>query len=306
MSGVTSMRVRAALAPTLIVAVLGLSACDSGTELGRDGAEPLTLTVSTTFRQSDPGVAATRVQDLTDAIAELRDATSSGWIGRQDDVTGYLSELAGGRYQPDGGGNEKAAITGLMDEYGGDLFGVEASELTLGQPTAPTIADVVSVRADQELQGVPVVDGELVFSLEVTDASARVNTVRGRVFPALSPVTAPTIGARAAAQTARAASGGVARGTADPGDPADLGRPARLGRADRLRDLGHRRREPRRDLLRRRPDRCGHRRPGGLGRGLDDDAVVVPVAGQRTARADPRLPRRGRPGGRAGQQPRHG
>ncbi len=192
--------------------MLGLSACDTGTSLGEDGAEPLTLTVSATFRQSDPDGAASRVQDLTDAIAELRDATSSGWVGRQDDVTGYLGELSGGRYQATDGGDEKAAITALMDEYGDDLFGVEASELTLGQPSAPTIADVVSVRAAQELQGVPVVDGQLVFSLEVTDTSTRVNTVRGRVFPALTPVTAPTIGAKTAAQTARAASGGVARG----------------------------------------------------------------------------------------------
>ena len=119
-----------------------------GTSLGEDGAEPLTLTVSATFRQSDPDGAATRVQDLTDAIADLRDATSSGWVGRQDDVTGYLSELSGGRYQPADGGDEKAAITGLMDEYGGDLFGVEAAELSLGRPSSPTIADVVSVKAD--------------------------------------------------------------------------------------------------------------------------------------------------------------
>jgi Zn-dependent metalloprotease len=212
MSGVTSMRVRAALAPALIVAVLGLSACDTGTDLGQDGKEPLTLTVSAAFRQADPDAAATRVQDLTDAIAELRDATSSGWIGRQDDLTGYLSELSGGRYQAPDGGDEKAAITGLMDEYGGALFGVEAAELSLGEPTAPTIADVVSVRADQKLQGVPVVDGELVFSLEVSDTSTRVNTVRGRVFPALDPVTAPTVPVSDAIRTARQASGGVARG----------------------------------------------------------------------------------------------
>jgi Zn-dependent metalloprotease len=213
MSGVTrTRRVRILLAPALIAAAIGLSACDSNTELGQDGAEPLTLTVSATFRQSDPDGAATRVQDLTDAIAALRDATSSGWIGRQDDVTGYLSELSGGRYQAAKGDDEKAAITGLMDEYGGDLFGVEAAELTLGRPTSPTIADVVSVRADQELQGVPVVDGALVFSLEVTDTSTRVNTVRGRVFPELNPVKAPTIGATAAARTAREASGGATRG----------------------------------------------------------------------------------------------
>jgi Zn-dependent metalloprotease len=213
MLGVTSTRrVRASLAPTLLAAMLGLSACDSGTSLGEPGEEPQTLTVSASYRQSDPDDAYQRLSSLTEAIAELRGATSSGWVGRQDDLTGYLGELSGGRYAPEGGGDENAAITGLMEEYGGDLFGVGPADLILGPPSAPTIADVVSVRATQELAGVPVIDGSLVFSLEVTDTEARVNAVRGRVFPGLSPATTPTVGARAAVRTARRASGGQPRG----------------------------------------------------------------------------------------------
>ncbi len=215
MSGVTSThRFRAALAPALIAAVLGLSACDNGTSLGDDDAEPQTLTVSATYRQANPDTAAERVTALTDAIADLRDSTSSGWVGRQDDLTGYLGELSGGRYRPADGGDEAAAVTGLMEDYGADLFGVGPADLSLGDPSAPTIADVVSVRATQQLQGVPVVDGELVFSLEVTDTDTRVNAVRGRVFSDLTPVTAPTVSARTAAQTAREASGGAPRGKA--------------------------------------------------------------------------------------------
>jgi Zn-dependent metalloprotease len=213
MSGVTRhRRVRVLLAPALVAAVLGLSACDSGTSLGESDVEPQTLTVSPTYRQSDPQGAAARVQSLTDAIADLRDATTSGWIGRQDDVTGYLGELSGGRYRPEDGGDETAAVTGLMDDYGGELFGVGPADLSLGAPSAPTIADVVSVRATQEFGGVPVVDGELVFSLEVTDSDTRVNAVRGRVFPDLSPETTPTIPGTTAAKLARRASGGAPRG----------------------------------------------------------------------------------------------
>jgi Zn-dependent metalloprotease len=213
MLGVPSTRrVRASLAPALLAAMLGLSACDSGTSLGEAGEEPQTLTVSASYRQSAPDDASQRVSSLTAAIAELREVTSSGWVGRQDDLTGYLGELSGGRYAPGGGGDESTAITGLMEEYGGDLFGVGPDDLTLGPPSTPTIADVVSVRATQELAGVPVVDGSLVFSLEVTDTDARVNAVRGRVFPGLSPATTPTVGARAAVRTARRASGGQPRG----------------------------------------------------------------------------------------------
>ena len=199
-------------APALLAAALGLSACDAGATLGEPGDKPRTLTVSGTYRQSDPDGAAQRVTELTEAISDLRDATSSGWVGRQDDLTGYLSELSGGRYRPEAGGAESAVINRFMDEYGGALFGVGGAELTLGRPSTPTVAHVVSVRTSQVLSGVPVVDGELVFSLEVNDVDTRLNAVRGRVFPGLSPATEPTVGARAAARTARAASGGAPRG----------------------------------------------------------------------------------------------
>ena len=32
------------------------------------------------------------------ALDALRSTTSSGWTGRQDDVTGYLADLSGGRF----------------------------------------------------------------------------------------------------------------------------------------------------------------------------------------------------------------
>ena len=261
--------------------------------------------MSATYRQSDPDGAAQRVTDLTDAIADLRDATSSGWVGRQDDITGYLGELSGGRYRPADGGAEAAAITGLMDEYGADAVrrGRRRPDARATHRPRP-IADVVSVRANQELAGVPVVDGELVFSLEVTDADTRVNAVRGRVFPALSPVTAPTVGAKAAAQTARAGLGRRTPRHARRWRSLPIWRrPARVGGADRRRDL--RTRRPvnlERDLLRRRPDRRRHRRPRRVGRGRSRAAVVVPRPPAR--RACSRRPASARGRGRPGRRSR--
>jgi Zn-dependent metalloprotease len=214
MSGVNpTRRARAAFAPALLVAVLGLSACDTGRTLGEEGEAPQTLTVSAAYRQADPDGSAERLDALTAAISELRDATSSGWVGRQDDLTGYLGELSGGRYRPADGGAEDAVITAFMDAYGGTLFGIGSVDLTLGSSTSPTIADVVTVRAAQELGGVPVVDGELIFSLAVSDTDTRLNAIRGRVFPGLTPATKPSIEPAAATRTARRASGGVPRGT---------------------------------------------------------------------------------------------
>ena len=59
-----------------------------------------------------------RLTTLQNAIDRLRKETGTGWTGRQDDVTGYLSELSGGSWP--------GTPTAFMDGYGPDLFGVDS------------------------------------------------------------------------------------------------------------------------------------------------------------------------------------
>ena len=103
---------------------------------------PVTLVVSETWvndHQGDPGAGGaaggsdvqTRLTTLQRAIDRLRDETGTGWVGRQDDVTGYLSELSGGSWP--------GTPTAFMDGYGPDLFGVDSTVLRLGEPDTVTV-----------------------------------------------------------------------------------------------------------------------------------------------------------------------
>ena len=62
-------------------------------------------------------------------------ATGSGWVGHQDDVTGYLGELSGGRYAAEQAAETPTDATGtataFLDEYAADLFGVPAEEVAV-------------------------------------------------------------------------------------------------------------------------------------------------------------------------------
>lgn len=209
---------RVALAAALAGVVLAASACSGSRTLGSGGdgdQAPQSLVVSTAW-QPAPGEpdAAERRTELESALEELRASTGSGWVGRQDDVTGYLGELSGGRYAPTEGGGALAVSEALLAEWGERLLGVGPEELALEEPSNPTIAGVVTVRATQQTAGYPVLDGGLVLSL--TDGNqesdgVRLNAVRGRVFPGLEPQTEPELTARQASATARSASGGAPR-----------------------------------------------------------------------------------------------
>ena len=159
------------LAPLLLVVALVASGCGTqidGIDDRGDGpaAGPTTLVVSDVWvkdQQADPGTggaaggsgAQARLASLQRAIDALRKETGTGWTGRQDDVTGYLTELRGGSWP--------GAASAFMDRYGPDLFGVDSSALQLGTPDTVTIPGIATTKATQVLSGVPVQDASLVL-----------------------------------------------------------------------------------------------------------------------------------------------
>lgn len=195
------------MATALAVVAATLSACEQESPFEDAVSEPTSLVASPAFVQSGEGVQA-RLASLQQAIDRLRTSTGSGWVGRQDDLTGYLAELSGGRFTGTDGGDTEAAAESLMSEYGLDLFGVSYADLELGEVSAPDITGTGSVRATQVVEGVPVVDGELVMTVADPEGAAGVTAVRGRVFPGLDVATEPQLGARQAARSAKRLSGG--------------------------------------------------------------------------------------------------
>ena len=195
----------AAGALSVLVAV-GLSACDPRTPV-TPGGSVNTLVVSEAWRASAPDEEERpRIAALQRAIQQLRDETGTGWIGRQDDVTGYLADLSGG--------SRLGSPLEFMEDYGAALFGIDGTVLDLAEPDTSTVPGMVSVRASQRVGAVPVRDAHLLFfSRAASSASAaRLTGVRGRVFPGLTVSTDPRIGRREAALIARKDSGGEVRG----------------------------------------------------------------------------------------------
>jgi Zn-dependent metalloprotease len=206
---------RPLLAALALAAALGLTGCQGtsmqGDDLGGDTDGPTVLVASTVYHpEGDPQA---RLTALRAALDDLRASTGSGWTGRQDDLTGYLTDLSGGRYFADAGADAPTVIRALMDEYGPDLFGIGSDQLTLADAVAGVAEASATVRATQQLQGVPVLDGVLVFSVGEAGTDPRVTAVRGRVFPDLQADTTPTIGAGKAVKVAERLSGGGAQGT---------------------------------------------------------------------------------------------
>jgi Zn-dependent metalloprotease len=194
--------------PLAVLAALVLTGCDTGRTPVAPGGDVTTLIVSEAWMQSaseDVDVQG-RLATLQHAITRLREETGTGWIGRQDDVTGYLGELSGGSWPGEPGD--------FMDSYGPELFGLASTGLTLAEPDATTVPGMVTTRATQELSGVPVLDGIMVFTARAGDTGSdqRLTGVHGRVFPGLEASTEPQLGARQAARLAAAASGGRAEG----------------------------------------------------------------------------------------------
>ena len=93
------------------------------------------------------GEAAARIGALRDAVERLRSETHTGWVGRQDDVTGFLAELSGGSWPGD--------PAAFIDEHGPALFGVDSATLRLEDPDTDTVPNVTTTRATQALGAVP-------------------------------------------------------------------------------------------------------------------------------------------------------
>ena len=186
------------------VAALVLSGCAGRSALGSDdSAGPTYLTASTIYLQEgDHEAAANRIEELRDAIAEIRGATHSGWIGRQDDVTGYLGELMGGTFKAREGERPAAALARLMDTHGPKLFGIDSSDLKFGPTLTTPGVDAAAIRATQRFHGLQVLDGSLVFGLARPGGHLLSTSARGRVFPRINVETRPAIGAARAVQIA--------------------------------------------------------------------------------------------------------
>jgi hypothetical protein len=209
----TTGRGWAAGGPALAAALLGLLAtgCQTTIEGADDGRKPLILVVSDTWVRGHQayGEAAARIDALRDAVDRLRADTRTGWVGRQDDVTGYLSELSGGSWP--------GTPAAFIDAHGPALFGVDSTTLRLGDADTETVPNVTTTRATQALGAVPVLDASLVLTGRGSPASTdeqRVTGVLGRVYPGLTVDTTPTIGAEQATALAAEASGGTTDGTA--------------------------------------------------------------------------------------------
>jgi thermolysin metallopeptidase-like protein len=205
----TSGRRRILVALVGLASGVGLSACQSPIT-GEEGAAPLTLVVSETWvadHQAEAGGggaaggadAPTRIGSLQRAMDALRTQTHTGWIGRQDDVTGYLSELTGGSWA--------GAPAAFMDEHGPALFGVDSSTIRLGDPDAQTVPGIVSTKATQAVGDVPVLDASLVFVAR----NERITGIRGRVFPGLTVSTTPVVTPEQAQAVAEQATAGTAQ-----------------------------------------------------------------------------------------------
>ncbi|MCW2796579.1 M4 family metallopeptidase [Nocardioides sp.] len=202
-------------AVALLATVASVSACGKGTELGSGGlgggsADPTTLIVSAAYVQASgpDGDVQGRLADLQASIDDLRDSTGSGWVGRQDDLTGYLSELSGGRYFGPQGASAPDVIASFLDQYGSSLFGVGSGDIDLGAATAATEAGSATIRGTQEISGVPVLDGVLTFTIGAAEDEPRLSAARGRVFPGLAVDTDPRVSQDRARRIAANLSGG--------------------------------------------------------------------------------------------------
>lgn len=197
-----------------LAAVIFLSACDEEPLFGSsEGERPQTLVVSATWQQSaEAAESGARLAELQEAIDELRTATGSGWVGRQDDVTGYLTELSGGRFFADPGADASAVIEAFLDAYGPRLFGIGYRDLEFGEAEPPDANGSSVIRAQQVLEGVPVLDGTLIVTIGDAEGEPRVNALGGRVFPGVSVDTEPSFPARKAAAAAKRLSGGTPQG----------------------------------------------------------------------------------------------
>jgi Zn-dependent metalloprotease len=202
--------------------VLALGACGRGsagqtlppTLSGRVGG---VLVASAAWRGNvDAATYKTRVSDLAGALTRLRTATKTGWVGRQDDQTGFLAELSGGTYTSAPEASPQSQAQAFMAAYGPALFGVDASAVSFEQTDGPLQGDgsaTVAVRGGQFVQSVPVRDASLLVTVGTSGGSNRVKTVAGRVFPGLAVPSDAAVPSSDAEATAVTLSGGSVSGT---------------------------------------------------------------------------------------------
>jgi Zn-dependent metalloprotease len=208
----------AALVGAALVLAVG---CGRSSGLGGGGGVgPSPLTPSAAWQRTvGAETYRERLGGLTAALDRLRLETRSGWVGRQDDVTGYLGELTGGAYSgPGGAGPDPSDVVGdFLSRFGPDLLGVDGPDVAVVSTQAPSPQDPsasVVLRVEQRVNQVPVLDSSLILTVATAGGQApRLRAVTGRVFPGLQVNTAPTVGQAEALAQAEAASGGHVSGT---------------------------------------------------------------------------------------------
>jgi Zn-dependent metalloprotease len=179
--------------PAVVALVLAVAACDNRS-IGNEDPQPQTLIPSAEYAAAHPDTdLASRLADMQGVIDELRSSTGSGWVGRQDDVTGYLGELSGGRWAADDATDEAGTATAFLEKYAADLFGVPAEQVVVGPDAETDAGGASSLDATQQVDGVPVLDGGLTMTVGGPDEQPRLNAVRGRVFPDLDVATDPRL-----------------------------------------------------------------------------------------------------------------
>lgn len=196
-----------------------LAGCGNGPDLQTAGSSSTTVfVVSEAWQQSVPAEEFEQRRDeLTQAVERLRSETASGWVARQDDETGYVGQLRGGDFGVAGSDDPRAVAEAFLDAYGPDLFGVTAAHIELPEESAADASGNTSLRGQQHVDGVPVVDGVLTLATSVTGEEARLTLVSGRVFPGVDVDTEPTVSRRKAAMAAEESTAQTsAEGSAEP------------------------------------------------------------------------------------------
>ena len=193
--------------PVVLVVAMALGACTGNRFIGDEQQHLQTLIPSATYAGAHPDTDVSgRLAALQRVIDRLRSDTGSGWVGRQDDVTGYLGELSGGRFAPPADAADvspEATVQAFLSRYAEDLFGVTADETGKPVQSGPDASGASVLKLPQALHGVPVLDGGLVATVGGDADQPRLNAVRGRMYPGLDVSTDPRLTPGAAKRTAR-------------------------------------------------------------------------------------------------------
>ncbi len=180
-------------------------------EVTQNTTGPILLTRSQAWLASvSPDEGQARIRELERSLRALRNQTGSGWTGRQDDSTGYLTQLSGGVFDIDGTAEDLGSA--FLAGWGIALFGVEGTDIALSKPSPPDATGSVIVEGSQQHNGVPVEDSRLVLTVAFGDTDPRLTAVSGRVFPGIGVSGDPQIKAGKAARLAAEASGGKVQG----------------------------------------------------------------------------------------------